>query len=256
MSPAAYVVNGKKINVPAKFENHRLVDVYGIGTFETYPSDDSSRYISLFGLDKDISIYKGLLRYIGWCNTIIHLLKLKLIENTIELNHENTTFAQFMANLIGAKTIDNIKADIARFLKLDIKDDFIKRLEWLGLFNDVMIPTKRGTSSDVLVDLMLEKMSYAPDEKDMIIVHNEIVAEFPDRKEKRISSMLNEGIPGGDSAMSMAVALPAAIAARLILEGKITGKGVRMPALPKMYEPILKEMSDYGFSFKKTTIIV
>ena len=53
VSPAAYVVNGKKINVPAKFENHRLVDVYGIGTFETYPSDDSSRYISLFGLDKD-----------------------------------------------------------------------------------------------------------------------------------------------------------------------------------------------------------
>ncbi|MFH1320989.1 MAG: saccharopine dehydrogenase C-terminal domain-containing protein [Bacteroidota bacterium] len=254
VSPAAYQVNGKKIEVSAKFEHLKLVDVHGIGTFEVYPSNDSTRYISHFGLDKNITIFKGLLRFLGWCNTITSFLKIKLIENTIETNWENTTYAQFMARLAGVEATKNVKADVANFLNIDVNDDIIKRMGWLGLFDDVQISTTKGTNSDVLVDLMLEKMSYAPHEKDMIIVHNEITVEFPGRKEKRIASMLVEGTPGGDSAMAGAVSLPPAIAARLILEGEITGKGVHMPSTPEMYEPILKEMSTYGFSFKKETV--
>ena len=65
-------------------------------------------------------------------------------------------------------------------------------------------------------------------------MHNEIVVE---------------GIPHGDSAMARAVSLPPAIAAKLILEGKITGKGVRIPAEKEMYEPVLAEMETFGFSF-------
>jgi len=103
---------------------------------------------------------------------------------------------------------------------------------------------------------MLKKMAYDPDEKDMIIIHNEIVVEFPDRKEKRISSMLVEGVPNGDSAMASAVSLPPAIAAKLILEGKITRNGVCMPTTKEMYEPILEEMEAFGFSFKKDTIVL
>ena len=99
-------------------------------------------------------------------------------------------------------------------------------------------------------------MAYKPNEKDMIIVHNEMAVEFPDRKEKRISSMLVEGIPYGDSAMARAVSLPAAIATKLILEGKITRKGVCMPSTKEMYEPILEEMETLGFSFKKETIVL
>jgi hypothetical protein len=38
------------------------------------------------------------------------------------------------------------------------------------------------------------------------------------------------------------VALPAAIAVRMILEGKITDTGVHIPVLPGIYEPILGEL--------------
>ena len=72
VSPATYQVDGKVIEAPGKFEHHRIVDVHGIGTFETYPSSDSTRYLKEFGLDENISIYKGLLRYTGYCNTMIN----------------------------------------------------------------------------------------------------------------------------------------------------------------------------------------
>jgi saccharopine dehydrogenase-like NADP-dependent oxidoreductase len=254
VSPATYQVDGKVIEASVKFEHHRLVDVYGIGTFETYPSSDSTRYLKEFGLDKNISIYKGLLRYIGYCNTMVNLLKINLIENTEEKNFDNTTYSQFIANLIGSSTTEHIKVNFAKSVGLDVNDDFVKKLDWLGIFDNVQVSIISGTNSNLLVDLMLKKMAYDPHEKDMIIVHNEMVVEFPDRKEKRISSMLNEGIPYGDSAMASAVSLPPAIAAKLILEGKITSKGVCIPSTKEMYEPILEEMETFGFSFKKETI--
>ncbi len=256
VSPATYQVDGKVIEVSKKFGHNRLVDIHGIGTFETYPSSDSTRYIKEFGLDKNISIYKGLLRYIGYCNTMTNLLKIKLIENTEEKNFENTTYSQFIAKLIDSPNIEDIKMEFSRSLNMNINDDFIMKLDWLGLFDNVQISINKGTNSNLLVDLMLKKMAYEPYEKDMIIVHNEMIVEFPDRKEKRISSMMNEGIPYGDSAMSRAVSLPPAIAAKLILEGKITSTGVCIPSTKEMYEPILNEMETFGFSFKKETILL
>jgi len=187
---------------------------------------------------------------------MVNLLKIKLIENTEEKNFENRTYSQFVAELIGCSATDDVKLKFAESLNMDIKDDFVKKLDWLGLFDDVQISIKRGTTSNMLVDLMLKKMAYEPHEKDMIIVHNEMAVEFADRKEKRISSMVNEGIPNGDSAMARAVSLPPAIAAKLILEGKITSKGVCMPTTKEMYEPILAEMESFGFSFKKETIVL
>jgi saccharopine dehydrogenase (NADP+, L-glutamate forming) len=80
------------------------------------------------------------------------------------------------------------------------------------------------------------------------------VAKFVNRRDKLISSMLVEGTPGGSSAMAGAVALPIAIAGRLILEGKVTRKGVCTPTTPDLYKPILEEMSTLGFSFNRTRI--
>jgi len=255
VKPAVYQINGKRIVAEIKFEDHKLVDIEGIGTFEVYPNDDSTRYVPYFELDGNVTIKRGLLRYLGYCNTITSLLKIKLIENTITNDVDNITYAQFMSKLVGVNTTDNIRSDVANFLNITANDDIIKRYNWLGLFDDKQISINRGTNTDVLVDLMLKRMSYAPGEKDMIIVHNEVIAEFPDRKEKRVCSMMVEGIPNGDTAMSRAVSLPPAIAARLILEEKIAGKGVCMPTTQEMYEPILKEMETFGFSFKKKTIL-
>jgi len=39
----------------------------------------------------------------------LDLLKIKLIENTEEKNFENTTYSQFIAELIGSSTTEDIK---------------------------------------------------------------------------------------------------------------------------------------------------
>ena len=61
-TPAAYLKAGKRIDVPAEilFEHHWLVDIEGLGTFETYPNRDSTRYRPYFELDEDVTLYRGL----------------------------------------------------------------------------------------------------------------------------------------------------------------------------------------------------
>ena len=104
--------------------------------------------------------------------------------------------------------------------------------------------------------MMVRKMTYAPLEKDMVVVHNEIDAQIPGGEEKRVSTLLVEGEPGGDSAMSRAVSLPAAIASKLILEGGIQAKGVQRPTSMEIYQPVLEEMREFGFGFEDKTISV
>ncbi len=256
VSPAVYQIDGKPIEAKEKFKHHRLVDVHGIGTFETYPSADSTRYVKAFNLDPGITIYKGLLRFFGYCNTMIHLLESGLIENNEILDFEGKTYRRYVAGISGLADSEKVEEQFAASLGMDVKNDFIKKLDWIGLFDDVSIKLESGTRSNLLVDSMLKRLAYEPHEKDMIIVHNEMVVDFAGRKEKHIASMVVEGIPYGDSAMARAVSLPPAIATKLILEGKITQTGVCMPITKDMYGPILKGMEAFGFAFKRETILL
>ncbi|MFC2146868.1 saccharopine dehydrogenase C-terminal domain-containing protein, partial [Acidobacteriota bacterium] len=239
---AAYYVKGKRVEVPPDqlFKHFRLVDIDGIGTFETYPNRDCKKYLEPFALMEDVSYYRGLLRYPGYCNNMRYLGEIGLFDSQEIKNFKNVTYRQFTASLVGTypeKIEGKIEEKVAGFLNLDINADFIHRLKWLGFFQDTPIKKKNGTRLDVLSERMLEKMSYKPHEKDMIIVHIEIIAQFPGKpKEKRMATMKKEGIPYGDSAMSRAVGLPAAIGARMILEGQITASGTYIPpTLPNLY---------------------
>ena len=261
-APAAYLKNGKKVEVDAGdlFDHHWLVDLEGVGSFETYPNRDCTEYLKCFELGDDVSLFRGILRFPGWCNTMGSLADLDLLNAADEKDFEGKTYAQFTASLIGEieeigkEYSETILSKTASFLKVESNSDLINKMKWLGLFDSREIAIAKGTNADVLVDLMMRKMSYTPLEQDMVIVHAEIVAEFSNRREKRVSTMLVKGEPGGDSAMSRAVSLPAAIASKLILEGKIKAKGVQRPTLPEIYQPVLKEMSDFGYDFIHNTI--
>ncbi|MHA2033991.1 MAG: saccharopine dehydrogenase C-terminal domain-containing protein, partial [Candidatus Thorarchaeota archaeon] len=68
------------------------------------------------------------------------------------------------------------------------------------------------------------------------------------------STLVDYGIPNGDSSMSRTVALPVAIASRMILEGSINLVGVHRPTLPDLYQPILGELEQLGIKFTEQTV--
>ncbi len=166
------------------------------------------------------------------------------------------TYRQLTASMIGAKSTDNLEKNIAKYLNVHENADIIHRLKWLGLLDDGLIDIREGSCLDVLLYRMLKKMKFKPHEKDMIIIYVEVIASFPGgRKERRTATMVVEGIANRNSAMSRAVALPTAVAARLILSGKIKGIGCMMPpTLPGLYKPVLHELEDFGYVFNRQAI--
>jgi saccharopine dehydrogenase-like NADP-dependent oxidoreductase len=94
------------------------------------------------------------------------------------------------------------------------------------------------------------KLIYLEGEKDLLIQHHEFTAEYPDhKKEKVTSTLIDMGIPGGDTSMSRTVGLPVAIATKLIAEGKIDLTGVHIPVVPEIYEPVLAELKTLNIAF-------
>lgn len=86
----------------------------------------------------------------------------------------------------------------------------------------------------------------------MIVLQHEFLAQSESgRNERIVSTLVDYGVPGGDSSMSRTVGLPAAIASRLVLEGKIRMTGVHVPVHAEIYGPILEELGALGVRFEE-----
>ena len=258
-TPAVYIKDGKKIEVSGEdlFENSWLVDMEGLGTFETYPNRDSTNYLVDYGLEGISDFYRGLLRHPGYCNSMQSLKDLNLLNDEENHDLQGVTYSQFTASLIGVNGDADIRQEVADKLNLKISSDIIKQIKWLGLFDDELIPLSKGSNADVLLGLMEDKMAYQDHEKDMIIIHTETIVEFDNRVEKRMATMKVEGRPFGHSAMARAVSLPAAIGSRMILEGTIKLKGVLKPTIEEIYKPVLAELADeHGYKFEHKIRVV
>ena len=118
----------------------------------------------------------------------------------------------------------------------------IKNFKWLGLFDDEPLPDETNVM-DIFSALLQKKLFMRENELDLIILYHRFIAEFDGKEELITSTLIDNGIPNGDSAMSRTVSLPAAIATSLILDGKINMTGVHIPVQPEIYNPVLDELS-------------
>jgi saccharopine dehydrogenase-like NADP-dependent oxidoreductase len=241
--------DGKEIHVPGEdlFRHHWPVPIEGLGEFEGYPNRNSLPYGEIYGIPEARTVFRGTLRYPGWCETMEKLVDTGwLDEKPVDL--ARLTFRQLTRRLLGASSDDVHEEAITR-LNMNGSSYAFKNFEWLGLFSDDPLPIKRGSPLDVMVARMLEKMRYEEGERDMLIMQHEFIAEYPEGRERIISTMTDYGIPRGDTSMSRTVGLPAAIAVRLILQDKVKLTGVRRPVLPEIYEPVLTELEALGIGF-------
>ena len=245
--------DGKEVKIPGSelFESCEHMEVPGMGTFEGYPNRDSLSYIDIYNIQETKTMLRGTFRNLGWCGTLDKIADLGLL-NIEERFLEGMTYAALMRELTSTSDSD-AKSAVAKVCNIEPDDSIITRLEWLGLFEEKQIPAGTNTILDALCNLFEEKLQYAPGERDMIVMHHEFIAEYPDKKQKITSTLIDYGIPNGDSSMSRTVALPVAIASKMILDGKINLTGVHRPIIPEIYEPILNELETLDIKMDEKT---
>jgi len=250
---ARWLENGKEVSIQGEqlFENYTLQDVPDVGTFENYPNRDSIPYKEIYGLKEAKTVYRGTFRMAGWCETMRKIVALGWLNDKPIQGFKGKTYGDLTRFLTGAKKNDDLLKITAKFLDLKTYSTVIKRLEWLGLFSDIKLPTDKDNPLDCLNVLTLSKMLLGKSEKDMIVMHHEFIAEYPSKKEYITSTLIDYGIPNRDSAVSRTVGLPAAIAVKMILNNQIDQTGVRIPVVPEIYNPILDELEEIGIKFNE-----
>ncbi len=249
---AEYLLDGQKVFIPAErlFESYSLRTIEGLGVFEGYPNRNSVPYVKLYGVPETKTMLRGTLRNLGWCETIRTLVRLGVLDQE-EKDWSGLTYAGLLRKLLGTRAKD-LRKVISERLGLHPGLAIFRRLAWLGLFSEDPLPLQKGAVLDIVGARMTDKLAYADGERDMIILQHEFIADYPGkRREEIISTLVDYGIPRGDSSMARTVGLPAAIGTRMILEGKIKETGVHIPVLPDIYMPILDELRNLGIAFKE-----
>jgi saccharopine dehydrogenase-like NADP-dependent oxidoreductase len=249
-NPARYLKDGEQVEIPgeALFTHHWETEIAGFGSLEVYPNRDSLPYIERYRIDGVRSMFRGTLRYPGWCDTLSRVVELGWLDDSPRDGLGGTTYADLVRDLSGAGGED-LEGDVAARLGIERESDVIANLRWLGLFSDEIVPDDTPTVLDALAHQMLARMRYADGERDMLVMQHEFLVDWGERRERITSTMLDYGIPGGDTSMSRTVGLPAAIGARLILQGEIDLAGVQVPVVPEIYRPVLAELETLGIRF-------
>ena len=250
---ASFLKDGQIVSIPAEalFAKPETIPIPGLGEFEGYPNRDSVPYRDIYGIPEARSVLRGTLRYAGWCETLKKMVELGLLDDASK-DRTGSTFRGLMAELSGAAPGADERGAVAGRMGLDPGSAIVSRLSWLGLFEERKLPAEKGSPLDNLAALMIEKLQYAEGERDMIVLQHEFLAQSESgRNERIVSTLIDYGIPGGDSSMSRTVGLPAAIAARLVCEGKIRMTGVQVPVYPEIYGPVLEELGALGIRFEE-----
>lgn len=251
-----YLRKGKVTYVPTEdlFKNPIKLDFPKVGELEVYPNRDSLPYVELYGIPKTKTMFRGTFRYDKWCEILDAIKSLNLLSYD-KFSMEGMSYADFMAKMIGAGNSENIKAKVADKLGVAEDSNPIVALEWIGLFSDGQMDRKEDSPFELTSDLMIDKMMINEDERDMVVMQHTFVAKYPDGKREVIKSrMLDFGTLKTDTSIARTVALPAACAVDMLLEGKIKTTGVHIPVIPEIYNPVLdqletmdiKMVEDYG----------
>ncbi|KAJ1979125.1 saccharopine dehydrogenase (NADP+, L-glutamate-forming) [Dimargaris verticillata] len=253
---ARFIENDKTVEVSGRdlMLSARRVRVYPAFALVGYGNRDSTGYRERYNIPEAHTVLRGSMRYEGcFCEFVISIMDLGLLDDTpqdfLTVDAADLTWSQLMAQVVGLDTSTAAadpaaleKAVRAKFSITDKEeqDRVIEGFKWLGMLSDKPV-TKRGTYLDVLCAAMDDKMMYADDERDMILLQHRFEVELKDgTKQTRTSTLLEYGQPNGVMAMARTVGVPCGIAVQLILDGKLTQTGVLAPMTPEINNPIME----------------
>lgn len=249
---ALYLKDGKEIFIEAVnlFKDKFKYVFPGIGEMEVYPNRDSISYKHIYDIPEVKTMYRGTLRYKGWCDSLDAMKSMNMLDDTVA-DYERMSYAEFLAERAGIDKND-LRKNLASKLGIPDSSDAMKSFEFLGFFDEEKLHYQETTPFEITSDRMIKKMMLGDNERDVVLLEHIILASYPNgTKEVIKSSMVDYGSPSTNTAIARSVALPAAIAVKMILEDKIKLSGVFRPVLPAIYIPILNELKELGIAMNE-----
>jgi saccharopine dehydrogenase-like NADP-dependent oxidoreductase len=200
---------------------------------------------------------RGTLRHPGYCRAWDVFVKLGLTDDTVKLERsEDMTYAQVVASFIPASARgETLLEKVAAFCGLPPDGESMTRVAWTGIFDDIKTGVPDASPALILQKLLESKWKLNPGDRDMIVMQHQFEYTRSGHPEKLVSTLVVKGDDQQFTAMAKTVGWPLGICAKLMLQGKISLKGVHLPVHREIYKPVLKELKSMGVEFNEKTVI-
>lgn len=239
---AIYKEEGKVVNKNYNqiFINCAQLTIPQVGSLAYYPNRDSLSYIPLYQLETAETFIRTTLRYAPFCIGWEKMVQAQLTSDEEMVDTNGLSYAQFFQDHLNKNQVELNSPEL------------IEQFHFLG-FNDPTLINK-GTLSvaQILQEILEAKWKLQSGDKDLIVMLHELEYSINNKKFALQSSLVVKGDDELHTAMAKTVGLPLGIAAVLILENKIAIKGLHIPIIKEIYEPVLAELIKEGIAFEET----
>jgi saccharopine dehydrogenase-like NADP-dependent oxidoreductase len=249
---AKYLENSKLKLLPYQrlFQKTERIEFGNNLIFEGYPNRDSISYKSTYKLDGIKNMIRGTLRMPDFCSAWNLLVNLGITDDSYKIqDSQKMTLKQFTESYLDDSE-KQVKEKFCDFFQLNPNDKIVEMIEWLGLFNDEKITDINASPAGILQTILESKWKLNPSDRDLVVMQHIFEFEQEGTLKTKKSNLYLEGETSTKTAMAKTVGLPLAIAVKLILNNKISAKGLLIPVSEEFYNPILSELTKYGIKFR------
>jgi len=241
---AVYQEQGKMVSKRYEeiFKDCAQLNIPHVGTLAYYPNRDSLSYIPLYQLESAQTFIRTTLRNAEFCIGWEKMVQAQLTNDDEIIDTNGLSYAQFFQGHLNKN-------------KVELNNPvLIEQFHFLGLNDPSLINKGPLTTAQILQEILETKWKLEAGDKDLIVMLHELEYQINNKNYALQSKLVVKGDDELHTAMAKTVGLPLGIAAVLILENKIAIKGLHIPIIKEIYEPVLAELINEGIAFEETKI--
>lgn len=239
---AIYQQDGKVVtkNYEQIFEDCAQLNIPQVGSLAYYPNRDSLSYIPLYQLETAQTFIRTTLRYANFCLGWNKIVQAELTSDEELIDTNGLSFAQFFQDHLNKYQVELNTPEL------------MEQFNFLGLNDPTLINKGKLSTAQILQAILEAKWKLQEGDEDLIVMLHELEYSMNNQQYALQSALVVKGDDELHTAMAKTVGLPLGIAAVLILENKIAIKGLHIPIIKEIYEPVLAELIKEGIAFKET----
>ncbi|TYZ68816.1 hypothetical protein PybrP1_013084 [[Pythium] brassicae (nom. inval.)] len=239
--PAQYLRAGNVVTVAgADVLAHReSVRLFPPHALEQIPNGNALPYAAYYGIPDATSLFRGTLRFTGFCQVVHECVQLGLLDEGSRVERD-AAWREILARRMKACGAERLGDATQVFL------------HWLGVSSPGCVVATAQSTMWAFADLLVDKLAFAEGERDLVLLHVAVGAEYPDGTRETLEAFFDAlGDAGGDTIMAKTVGVTAAIGAQLVLSKQLTGAGLVRPTHAQVYEPALALLAAEGIVFRE-----
>lgn len=268
---ARYYKDGKVEEIPGT-ELMASAKPYNTGylgyNFMAYANRDSTVYKEKYNIPEAQTIIRGTLRFGGFTDIVktivdMGLLSQEPLDFLSDKQDKPPTWAEATKQILSATSSSEADLEWAiasktKFSDTPTKQKVMRGLRSIGIFSQTQQIIPRGTPLDTLCATLDRDMQYGKGERDLVFLQHQFDIEWKDgKKETKTSTLIDYGAQigsGKPSSMAKLVGVPCGVATLMVLDGRISEKGILAPMNMELVVPLMEELKKYGITMEEATL--